>query len=344
MKNHKDLERRGFLKLMGVIGGASALGGLAGTTLSYARDTYPDGKITWIVGHPPGGGIDLVARGLAPHMAKYLQSLSPRASGTGVVIKNLPGGAEMRAMNELYHSKPDGYTVASGGDILHTRAVLGELGFNLFDITFVARLSSANKIVVTNSRSNIRTWDDIVKASKKAPLRIAITGFGASNHIASILLIDETGLAAKPVIFDGTAGANAALIRGDVALGLNSEDSLKTLIDAKELRPVLTFSEKSEYPGVNNVKEIGFPELVEPLKSQRYLIAPPRLPAAIKTTLQNVLKKAFADKEFLAWNEKAKLSYDPVIGPEIDLLVKKIQNFYQSKESILREYLTEKKA
>jgi tripartite-type tricarboxylate transporter receptor subunit TctC len=344
MNNYKDLERRDFLRLMGVVGSASVLGGLAGVPLSYARENYPDGKITWIVGHPPGGGIDMVARGLAPHMAKYLQALSLRSTGTGVVIKNLPGGAEMRAMNELYHSKPDGYTVASGGDILHTRAILGELGFNLFDITFVARLSSGTKIVVTNSRSNLRTWDDIVKASKKAPLRIAITGFGASNHIATILLIDETGLAAKPVIFDGTAGANAALIRGDVALGLNSEDSLKSLIDAGELRPVLTFSEKSEYPGVNNVKEIGFPELVEPLKSQRYLIAPPKLPAAIKTTLQNVLKKAFADKEFLAWNEKAKMSYDPVIGPEIDLLVKKIQNFYQSKESILREYLTEKKA
>lgn len=345
MVRKDKLERREFLRLLGGAGGATLLGGFTGAAYGYAKEAaYPNGKITWIVGHPPGGGIDMIARGLAPHMARYLAALSPRPGSTGLVIKNLPGGAEMRAMNELYHSRPDGYTLASGGDILHTRAVMGELGFDIFDITFVARLSSANKILVTNSRSNIRTWDDIVRASKKSPVRIAITGFGASNHIATILLIDETGLVARPVIFDGTAGANAALIRGDVLLGLNSEDSLRNLIDAKELRPVLTFTEKTEYPGVNNVKEIGFPELVEPLKSQRYLIGPPKMPAGIKRTLQNVLKSTFADKELLAWNEKAKMSFAPVLGPEIDLLVKKIQKFYQSKESILREYLMEKKA
>jgi tripartite-type tricarboxylate transporter receptor subunit TctC len=217
------------------------------------------------------------------------------------------------------------------------------LGFDLFDITYIARLASGAKIVVTNSRSNVRTWDDIVKASKKAPVKIAITGFGASNHVASILLIDATGLAARPVIFDGTAGANAALIRGDVLLGLNSLDSLQNLINAGELRPILTFSEKSEYPGVNNVKEIGFPELVEPLKSQRYLIGPPKLPAGVKKIIQDVLKSAFKDKEFLVWNQKAKMSYDPVLSGEIDPLVRKIQNFYKSKEGILREYLLEKK-
>ncbi len=344
MKSDHGMERRNFLKILGGAGCAGLLGGLAGVPAGYAKAVYPDGRITWVVGHPPGGGIDLVARGLAPHMTRYLKALSPRPASTGVVIKNLPGGAEMRAMNELYNARPNGYTIASGGDILHTRSVLGELGFNLFDITFIARLSSANKIVVTNSRSPIRTWEDVVKASKKSPIKIAITGFGASNHVASILLIDETRLNARPVIFDGTAGANAALIRGDVLLGLNSEDSLKNLIDAKELRPVLTFSDKTDYPGVNNVKEIGYPDLVEPLKSQRYLIAPPKLPADMKKTLQDVLKKTFADKEFLAWNEKARMSFAPVIGEDVDGLVRKIQNFYKSKEGILREYLQEKKA
>jgi tripartite-type tricarboxylate transporter receptor subunit TctC len=343
MKIRNGWERRDFLKFLGSAGCATLLGGLTGTSLGFAKDAYPNGKVTWIVGHPPGGGIDLTARGLAPYMEKYLKSLSSRPGKTGVVIKNLPGGAEMRAMNELYHSAPDGYTVASGGDILHTRQVLGTLGFDIFDLTFVARLGSGSKVVVTNAKSNARNWDDVVSASKKAPVRIAITGFGASNHVASILLIATTGLSAKPVIFDGTAGANAALMRGDVLLGLNSEDSLKTLIDAKELRPILDFSEKSNFPGCTTVKDIGFPELVEPLKSQRYLIAPPRMPAETRKTLEKVLKSAFADKEFISWVQKSGLSYAPVFGQDIDRLVKNIQNFYKSKEAVLREYLQDKK-
>lgn len=344
MKGRNGMKRREFLKLLGGTGFTMALGGITQIHLGFAKEVYPMGKITWVVGHPPGGGIDMMARGVATFMEKHLKAISQNPDRVGVIIKNLPGGAEMRAMSALYNAKPDGYTIASGGDILHTRAILGELGFDLFEITFIARLSSANKVLVTYNKSNLYTWDDIVKASKKAPIRIAITGFGASNHVASILFIDTTGLSAKPVIFDGTAGANAALLRGDVPLGINSEDSLKNLIEIKELRPVLTFSEKTEYPGVTNIKEIGFPELIEPIKSQRYVIAPPALPSEIKKLLEDVLKKTMVDKEFLAWNEKTGLSFAPVFDPELDKLVKDIQRFYKSKEKILREYLTDKKS
>ncbi len=340
MKDLSGTKRREFLKLVGVtVFLMAVLGGFTQIPLSFGKETYPAGKIVWIVGHPPGGGIDMVARGVATFMTKHLKAISPNPDRVEVIIKNLPGGAEMRAMDAIYHARPDGYTIASGGDILHTRAIFGELGFDLFEITFIARLSSASKVLVTYNKSNIYTWEDILKASKKAPLRIAITGFGASNHVASILFIDTTGLSAKPVIFDGTAGANAALLRGDVSLGINSEDSLRNLIRIKELRPVLTFSEKTEYPGVKNIKEVGFPELIEPIKSQRYLIAPPGVPKEVRKILEDVLKKTMEDKEFLAWREKAGLNYDPVFGVELDQLVKNIQSFYKNKEKILREYL-----
>jgi len=305
-------------------------------------EVYPQGKVTWIVGHPPGGGIDLTARGLAPYLEKYLKALSPKPEKVGVVIKNLPGGAEMRAMNELYRAAPDGYTVASGGDILHTREVMGTLGFPITDITFLARLGSASKVVVTYARSPLRTWGDVVATAKKSPVRIAVTGFGASNHVATILLIATTGLPAKPVIFDGTAGANAALMRGDVLLGLNSKDSLKTLIEAKELRPLLDFSEKTDYPGCATVKDIGYPQLVEPLKSQRYLIGPPRMPNHIKRVIEKALRNAFADKAFNAWVERSGLTFSPVLGRDVESLVQEIQLFYKGKETKLREYLAEK--
>ena len=344
MEHRNGMGRRELLKFLGGLGLLTASGKWIEPSPGFAAEAYPAGKIVWIVGHPPGGGIDLMARGVATYMEKHVKALSSTPDRVGVMIKNQPGGAEMRAMSELYNARPDGYTIASGGDILHTRAVLGELGFDLFDITFIARLSSANKVLVTGNRSNIRNWDDIVQASQKAPLRIGITGFGASNHVASILFIDTTRISAKPVIFDGTAGANAALIRGDVPLGINSEDSLRNLINIKELRPVLTFTEKSEYPGVPNIKEIGFPELIEPIKSQRYVIAPPKLPADRKKILEDILKKTMSDEEFLAWNKKADMSFAPVFGAELDKLVRDIQNFYKGKEKILKEYLAEKKS
>lgn len=344
MEDRNKMKRREFLKLFGVTGCSMVLGGFSQIPFGFAEEVYPAGKITWVVGLAAGGGTDIMVRGVIPFLEKHLKAVSPNPDKVGIMVKNLPGGAGMRAMNELYHAKPDGYTIACDGEMLHTNTVLGTLGFDLFTITYIARLAASSKVLLTNYKSNIHTWDDITKASKKSPVRIGISGFGASNHLASILFIDTTKLSAKPVIFDGQAGCNAALLRGDIPVGVASEDSVKNLIDIKELRPVLTFSEKTKYSSAPNVKEIGFPELNDVVSSQRYVIAPPGLPANIKKILEEAFKKTMVDKEFLAWNEKAGMSFDPVIGPELDKLIRGIQNFYQSKEKVIREYLGEKKS
>jgi len=83
--------------------------------------------------------------------------------------------------------------------------------------------------------------------------------------------------------------------------------------------------------------------LAEPIKSQRYVLAPPGLPANIRKILEDALKKTINDKEFIAWNEKADLSLAPVFGSELDQLVKNVHDFYKSKENILRESLAETK-
>jgi len=111
------------------------------------------------------------------------------------------------------------------------------------------------------------------------------------------------------------------------------------LIDSNELRPLLTFTDQTKFPGVPTIKEIGFPELIEPVRSQRYLVGPPGLPGNIKRIYEDALKKVFADKEFLAWNEKAKVTYNPVFGSDFDNLIKTIQGFYKKKEKVLRENL-----
>lgn len=63
------------------------------------------------------------------------------------------------------------------------------------------------------------------------------------------------------------------------------------------------------------------------------------MPASIKKTLVDALKKTVADKEFLALNEKVGLGIDPVIGPEFDQMFKDVYNFFKTKEKLIREYI-----
>lgn len=339
------LSRRGFLKISGLAGGGAVLGSMgSGVPRVYGGEIFPARKLTWVVGQAAGGGTDLMVRGIAPFFQKHLKKISLSPDKVGLVVKNLTGGAGMRTMNEVRHARPDGYTIACDGEMLHTNTILGTLGFDMFDMTYVSRIAAASKVLVTYSRSSLNSWDDLVKLSKKGPIKLGITGFGASNHVAAVLFIDTTKLAAKPVIFDGSAGLSAALIRGDVAVGMQSEDSVKNLVDANELRPLLTFSEKTKYPQVQNVKDIGFPELNDVVSSQRYVVGPPAMPPSLQKKLAEALRAAVMDKDFLIWNEKAGMSIDPVFGPDLEKLVRNIHKFYLSKEKTLKEYLSEKAA
>jgi tripartite-type tricarboxylate transporter receptor subunit TctC len=336
------LDRRCFLKISSTVGGAAALGTWGiNVPNAFSEEPFPARKVTWIVGLAAGGGTDIMVRGIVPFFQKYLKEISGSPDKVGLVVKNLPGGGGMRTMNEVRHARPDGYTMACDGEMLHTNTVLGTLGFDMFGLTYISRIAAAAKVLVTNSRSNVNSWDDLVKLSKKNPVKLGITGFGASNHVAAVLFIDTTKLNAKPVIFDGSSGLSAALIRGDVAVGMQSEDSVKNLVDADELRPLLTFSEKTKYSQVQNVKDIGFPELNDVVSSQRYVVAPPGMPPLVKKKLTESLKAAVTDKSFLIWNEKAGMSIDAVFGSELEILIKNIHKFYLSKERTLKEYLSD---
>ena len=71
-----------------------------------AAQSYPDKPIQLIVGFPPGGGVDIVARQLADKLSEQL--------GQRVVVENKAGAAGNVAMEYVARAKPDGYTLLMG--------------------------------------------------------------------------------------------------------------------------------------------------------------------------------------------------------------------------------------
>jgi tripartite-type tricarboxylate transporter receptor subunit TctC len=85
---------------------------LAFVTLPAAAQDFPTRPIRIVVGFPPGGGVDLVARLIGQEMAKGL--------GQPVIVENKPGAAGTLGANFVAKSEPDGYTllVTPGGHAL----------------------------------------------------------------------------------------------------------------------------------------------------------------------------------------------------------------------------------
>src|SRR5262249_10571472 len=91
------LPRRQFLHLAA---GAAALPAMS--NIAWAQ-TYPTRPVRWIVGFPPGGGADTVARIAGQWLADRL--------GQPVIIENEPGGGTNISVQSVVNSPPGGYTL-----------------------------------------------------------------------------------------------------------------------------------------------------------------------------------------------------------------------------------------
>jgi tripartite-type tricarboxylate transporter receptor subunit TctC len=87
-------------KLLHLAAGSAALPLLSRIARAQA---YPTRPVRLIVGWPPGGGADQVARLIAPSLSERL--------GQQVVIENRPGAGTFLSVQAVLNSAPDGYTL-----------------------------------------------------------------------------------------------------------------------------------------------------------------------------------------------------------------------------------------
>ncbi len=307
--------------------------------LSFAKDVYPSGKITWLVPYKPGGGYDLLARAISPYLIKYLRELSPGSKGGDIVIRNEAGASGQRAYSMVYHARPDGYTIGGFDISFATETLMEKLDFDIEKFNFLLRVNTTSRLLVT-SKNGFANWEEMIKASKTKEIKMGVGAFGRAQHIAGIIIKEKLKLPFRMIPLGGTAESMNALLRGDVQVSLGSEDSLKPLIDAKETRVIADFTGYGGYPGVPTSKDLGFPDLGETIEGHRFVIAPPGLPKEISNLLVSAFKKAMNDSEFLAWLKKSDIPLNLIFGDEADKMAKRIIRYYQQDlKPILEKHL-----
>ncbi|MBI4632308.1 MAG: twin-arginine translocation signal domain-containing protein [Deltaproteobacteria bacterium] len=345
MAKHQDvhyLEKRGttrrdFLKISGLSVGALATGAFADLPLGYAKakEVYPSGRIAYVVPNAPGGGYDIIGRAIGPFLTKYLRILSPGATGGGIVVKN----EERKGYRILAAGKPDGYMIGMMDSTPYIETLLGTADVDFTKYTFLQSIVSTTKIVVANKKG-FGSWNEVMDAMKKETIRMGVGFFGRGNHVCGIIANEKMGTKFKLIPFRGTAESMGALIRGDVGVVMVSEDSAKSLIDAKEVKVLLSFSDHTDHPGAVSAKELGFPDLVDEVSSHRFIIAPPNLEAGPKRLLLAALKKACDDPEFIAWAKRANYPIKRVYGADAEKFFLKFTRFYQSMLPVLKKNLS----
>jgi tripartite-type tricarboxylate transporter receptor subunit TctC len=201
-----EFSRRRLLQIGGAAAAMPAVGGGA-----LALD-YPVRPLRWIIGFPPGGGTDTVARIMAQWLSERL--------GQSVILDNRPGASTNISIQAAAASPADGYTLVCVTASAALNVSLYEnLPFNLLrDIAPVAGLIDFPLVMVVSPAVPVRTVPEFIAYANANPGRISMAsyGTGSTSHLAGELFKVMTGVKMVHVPYRGEAPAMTDMIAGRV--------------------------------------------------------------------------------------------------------------------------------
>jgi tripartite-type tricarboxylate transporter receptor subunit TctC len=177
-----------------------------------AQSDYPNKPIRWIVGYPPGGTTDLLARLMATWLTQRL--------GQQVVVDNKPGGGNNIGTDMAAKAAPDGYTVQLVNPANAINASLyPKLPFNfLDDFVPVGGLVRVPNVMTVTKNFPARNVAEFIDYARKNPdkVNMASSGSGTSVHLSGEMFKFMTGIQMKHIPYKGAGPAITDLIPGQV--------------------------------------------------------------------------------------------------------------------------------
>jgi len=294
-----------MMKTLRLLVAVAAAGLLAVPALAQKFPTKP---VKLIVTAAAGGGEDTEARAIAPYVEKHL--------GTSIVIENQPGAGGKIAFEKFQKVEPDGYTLIT---YTFPKSVIieyeGATGYKTRDFTPVFAWSRSSQLLVVNAES-WKTFEEFLKAAKGKTLSGGLSGRGSTTHLMGLIALDELGINANWVPYEGSAGSVTALAGKHLDFTICLATSAVSLIQAGKLRPLLLFSDKRD-PYLADVpipKDLGYDMTFIP--TLRGVEAPPNTPAAVVKILEDAFRKAAAEQGFAEVAKKRKIVLQPVGSAE----------------------------
>jgi tripartite-type tricarboxylate transporter receptor subunit TctC len=277
------MHRRNALSLLA----ASALARTA-----FAQDSWPNRPIRLLVGFPPGGGVDLLARVLAEKMHQGL--------GQPLVIDNRPGQAAGLATEMGARAAPDGYTLTMAN--IGTMTINPHLYRNYLDtmreVTPISRLVTYNVFVFVPAELPVRSLPEFVAYARARPgqLNYGSAGTGGITHIAAELLNRAAGMQIVHVPYRGSAPAITDVAGGRSHMQTDIWGVGEGMVQSGRVRAIAVSGRQRSplAPEVPTALEQGVPFELEGWQA---MIGPAGLPRPIVDRVNTALHRALADPE-----------------------------------------------
>jgi len=307
--------------------GVAALGAVAALP-QVANAAFPEKNITFIIPYAPGGGFDTYVRKVAPLMEKHLPNK------VNVLPKNVSGAGGRKALSDLYRAKPDGYTIAifNMPGMLIDKIIGKKTRYDIEKFVWLTQLAISPYTLAVNAKGPYGTIEALQKAKG---LKYPVTSPASTAAVAGKILAAKIGLDVKMLPgYKGSSKTSLSIIRGDTHLSLFANRSYAKYAKGGDMKAVLSLEEKSPWPGVPTVGDIGHPELTA-LATERIVGTAPGTPKAIVKILEMALINGANEKSIQAWAKKGKRSLNPTSATDTQKRVDHLIKFYSQFKSIL---------
>lgn len=274
--------------------------GSAGGIASYALGASPTlsqpllSTARMVVGFPPGGPTDVVARLLVEQMKTYASS---------AIVENRPGAGGRVALDALKNSPADGSIMVLTPAAMVTLYphVYKSLSYNLQDFAPITTVSTTAMAYVVGPLvpSSVKTLADFIAWCRSNPSQSSYgtPGTGSPLHFLGVMLSRAANFEYLHVPFPGTAPSIQSLLGSQIASCISPIGPFVPHVRAGTMRALaVTGAQRSTLlPDVPTIAEAGYPALE--FAEWFGVLAPARTPSATVEALSGVLRAALQTKE-----------------------------------------------
>lgn len=269
-----------------VVVAAALLAGMGLAAPAHAAG-FPSQPIRLVVGFPPGGSNDVVARIIAPAFSEIM--------GVPVVVENRPGANATIGTEYVAKSEPDGYTITLGSasPFAISPFTYPNIPYDTQkDFVGITTVAMQPELVAINPKVEAKTLKELIALGKTRQITIASSGNGGLPHLAIELFKSASGADVLHVPYKGAGPAIVDTIGGHVDGIIVDIAGLLPLVNEGKLRALaVTNTERSPVlPDVPTSAEAGLPELIA--VNWFAVMAPAKTPPDVVQKLFDGLVKA----------------------------------------------------
>ncbi|MEH3085037.1 MAG: tripartite tricarboxylate transporter substrate binding protein [Xylophilus ampelinus] len=273
----------------------AALAGVAAAPAAAQSEAWPSKPITLLVGYPPGGSTDLMARIVAPELARQLHAT--------VVIENLGGAGGAIAAQKVANAPPDGHTllVGANNELSVARFVNRSVRYTTASFTPIGLIASQPMVLVASPKaSGTRDPAGFIREAKAHPGRYSYgtSGVGTALHLTAEMIKQQAGIFMTHIPYRGVAPLTTDLVGGNIEYGMFVLSSGLPMIRAGKVAAIgVTTAKRS--PLLPDVPALAETPALRGLDMDSWfaVAGPARMPDAVAARLRKALADALQSPE-----------------------------------------------